>query len=404
MFRRILYASLVDVSLPNGPGVNERGFLKDMLARFGEELLAVIPTPSREMPKELLGMKAKFIPCRGSLRSVSGWSQANVLGSAILPRVPDRFRPDLIVMRAGALPIPQFLTARTAVAPYVLKTAGDIAFHRFYGKSAIRRSVKRINNALVSRLMHRALCIDVVNSTQRNAAIHAYPSLESRVHIVDNGVDLDHFSPSKGSAGRRRLGFSDADVVIGYVGNLPMQRGGREVIDAVANLKLHLPAKGLVIGDSGEAEACRSYANDCGVSDNVTVCGEVDYEFVPELMASIDVGLSILRPAERHHSELKVRQYLAAGLTVVGTEGSNDFLRGQEFARVVASVDSRDVTDAISSLVANGRPGLVELSKSARDLAESTLSTRARNDQRLALWEDLSANSAQRGHSAPGDS
>jgi len=400
VFRRILYTSLVDLSLPYGPGVNERGFLRDMLARFGDELCAVVPRPARSMPNELEGLNTSFIPCWGSVRTVSGWSQANALGSSVLLRAAGLFQPDLVVMRAGTLAIPQFTLTRRLRVPYVLKTAGDVTFQRFYEGSVLRKALKSVNDAMFAHLLHGALCIDVVSSAQREVAVQVYPDLESRVHVVDNGVDLDHFVPARDDAERQRMGISETDCVIGYVGGIPMQRGGKEVVDVVAGLRSLRKVRGLIVGDGGEAEACRRYAQDRGVSDLIVVFGEADYGDVPELMACIDVGLSIRRPRERGQSEMKVRQYLATGLCVVGTAVSNDFLRDHDFARVVETDAPSEVLNAVASFVAMGREVVMSLGRSARAFAESTLSIEARNDQRIKLWSEMEQVQAMRSNGA----
>jgi glycosyltransferase involved in cell wall biosynthesis len=184
------------------------------------------------------------------------------------------------------------------------------------------------------------------------------------------------------------LGFAADDFVVGYVGNVPMQRGGKEVIDVVACLGSNWNVKGLVVGDGGEAQACRQYAQQRGVSDAVVICGELDYGQLPDVVASMDVGLSILRPRERGASEQKVRQYLAAGLCVVGTAGSNNFLRGHEFARVVETAQPEEVVSAVASFLEAGREGISKLGLRARLFAEDALSIEARNDERLQLWRE----------------
>jgi hypothetical protein len=76
-------------------------------------------------------------------------------------------------------------------------------------------------------------------------------------------------------------------------------------------------------------------------------------------------------------------------LCVVGTEGSNDFLRGQEFAWIVETSDSDEVIGATVSFLERDRESLDLLGCRARTFAESTLSISARNDQRVALWNDM---------------
>ena len=395
MFKRILYTSLVDVSLPNGPGVNERVFLKDMAGRFGEDLCAVIPEPSRDFPEELSDLDRVFIPVHGPIRSPLGWTQVRAMGSRHLLRTARRFRPDLVVMRTGAIPLPHFMFSVRSNVPYVLKTIGDASFQRFYADHRVGRFLSPFNEAMVRRLLRGALCVDLVSSSQRDIAIQMDPDLAQRTHVIDNGVDLDYFSPGAAAGIGAKLGFPEGDPVIGYVGNLPMQRGGTEVIDAVAAFQGARRLRGLIVGDSGEADACARYASENGVAELVSVVGEVDYSKVPGLMAAMDIGLSILRPEERGASEQKVRQYLASGLCVVGTSGSNDFLKGNDFARVVESSQVHVVKAAIESLLAGGQERLSGLKSAARSFAESKLSISSRNDQRIAFWQEHWSSSIQ---------
>jgi glycosyltransferase involved in cell wall biosynthesis len=339
------------------------------------------------VPRELADLNAVWIPNHGSVRGMLGWSQVRVLGSRPVRRTISHFNPDIVVARIGALPLPYRFFPEELEVPYVLKTAGDLSFGAFYGNHRGGRLLARLNQAMVDRIVQGATCIDFVSTAQRELARDLYPDLEDRLHVVDNGVDLDQFRPAPGASVRSSLGFGDSDIVIGYVGNLPMQRGGKEVIDTVAHLQHLGNVKGLVVGDSGEAVACRRHAEERSVSDRVVVYGEADYGDVADLMAAMDVGLSILRSKERGASEQKVRQYLATGLCVVGTRGSNDFLAGMDFARVVASEDLREVAAAVESFVTLGREGRSQLGLEARAFAEAELSFAKRNDRRIRIWE-----------------
>lgn len=388
MFKRILYTSLVDLSLPNGPGVNERVFLKDMAGRFGKDLCAVVPKPARGFPEELAEVDRVFIPVDRPVRSPRGWAQVRAMGSWSLLRATSRFQPDLVVMRSGAMPLPHFLFSVRSNVPYVLKTVGDVSFQRFYANHRVGRLLSPLNEAMFRRLLRGALCLDLVSSRQRDIAIRVDPTLAPRTHVIDNGVDLESFSPRAATGIAAGLDGPERDPVIGYVGNLPMQRGGKEVIDALAAFQGSRQLRGLIVGDSGEAESLARYAREKGVAGRVNVVGEVDYSQVPGLMAAMDIGLSILRPEERGASEQKVRQYLASGLCVVGTSGSNDFLKGHDFARVVDSSESHVLKTAIESLLAGGSERLSHRKQAARSFAESELSFSSRNDRRLALWQD----------------
>ena len=213
-----------------------------------------------------------------------------------------------------------------------------------------------------------------------------YPGVEGQIYVIDNGADFEAFNAAKYPQSKQTLGFESESIVIGYIGNFPMRRGGKEVIDVVAALRSDPRVRGLVVGDSGEAEGCRKYAEELGVADLVTVYGEAEYSIVPSLTAAIDCGLSILRPAERGASEQKVRQYLASGACVVGTAGSNDFLRGQDFARVVESSDMDSVVSAVDELIQQGQEAIAALGSRAREFARNELTIAVRNDKRLQCW------------------
>ena len=386
MFKRILYTSFVDLSIPYGPGVNELVFIKDLLRRYRENLHVVVPLPTRGMPAELAALDATFLTVSGSSRTVLGWLQARSLGVLSLWRAMRRFEPDLVVMRSGAMAIPQLLVALQKKVPYVIKTAGDGSHSRFYARNPLSRSLKFVDRIMHKRILGNARCIDLVSEAQRQSMTNLFPALEDRVHVIDNGVDVSFFEVEDSAAGRKALGFGDHDIVIGYIGNFPFRRGGREVVDVVAALVPMHSVKGLIVGDSGEAVACRQYAETRGVADRVVVYGEADYADVPGLAAVIDCGLSILRPQERGASEQKVRQYLAAAACVVGTAGSNDFLREYDFARVVESDAADEVVAAVESLIADSRTGLVGLGSKAQEYARRELTISSRNDSRLQYW------------------
>ena len=388
MPKRILYTSFVDISIPYGPGINETGFLKDMLTRYGENLHAVIPRPSRGMPAELATLNSTYLTLSRSSRNPFGWFEARTVGAIPLWNAVRKFNPDLVVMRPGVLPIPQALIALLFKVPYVLKTAGDGRHAQFFKRNGIRRALKYFDQAILKYVFANARCIDVVSELQlRNLTSH-YPWVGEHIYVIDNGADFESFDSAKYTDSKKSLGLDDASIVIGYVGNFPMRRGGKEVIDVVAALKSDSRVRGLVVGDSGEAELCREYARDRGVADLVVIYGEADYSIVPRLIAAIDCGLSILKLEERGASEQKVRQYLASGSCVVGTAGSNDFLRGYDFARVVETDESAEVIAAVTDIIAGGQPAIAELCRKARDFAGAGLTISSRNDRRLQYWAE----------------
>lgn len=376
------------MSLSYGPGVNERGFIKDMNLRLGQSFKAAIPRPSKGLPIDLCDSNISYLNVSESCRSLSGWIETRLIGCLKLMRIVKDFKPDLVIMRLGAFPLPQFFLSLVVSTPFAIKHAGPGHFDFFYKVNPIRRITSGFNEFMLKKMLNQSLMIDVVSVIQFHSLIRRYPSVSERTYVIDNGADLSMFSIKSSenkSKMREVLHINEDDFVIGYVGSFPMRRGGKEVVDVVKSLQHAMCIKGIIVGDSGEAQNCRKYVHENGLDDFVNVIGEVDYMEVPKYMKIMDVGFSIRRPYEQHCSELKVRQYLASGLCVVGTPGSNDFLQGYEFARIVSGKSIREISEAVLSLFKEGRAGLMKKRKSASFFAQSELSIESQNNFRLKL-------------------
>ena len=389
--KRLLYTSLVDVSVPYGHGINERGFIKDMANRFGDHFKAVIPQPSKGIPDDLRKANISYLNYSKSSRKPFGWLESRLTGCLRLQALIKEFQPDLIVIRPGALPLPQIFSMRRFNIPFVLKTAGTGSFEAFYRRNYLRRILSGISEYLLRNLLNQCVAVDVASLMQLQSLTDLYPQVSDKAFVIDNGVDVAMFSTADGQRIRHRLNISDTDIVIGYVGAFPMSRGGKEVVDLVHLLRRSMPVKGLIVGDSGEADQCRKYIDKSGLSDLITATGQVEFEQVADFMSAMDIGLSILRPEKQHASEQKVRQYLASGLCVVGTQGSNDFLKGYDFARVVSGINISEITEAVLSLLKEGRPGLQKRAGQAKIFAQEALSIESKNNHRLNVWSQCLA-------------
>ncbi len=96
-------------------------------------------------------------------------------------------------------------------------------------------------------------------------------------------------------------------------------------LDAIGHLRnegLDLPLR--ILGEGGRLEALRSQADRLGIEDLVTFVGWVDPLVVREEMQAAGVGLLPLRPKrddlQAVGSPLKLYEYVATGLRVVGTD------------------------------------------------------------------------------------
>lgn len=384
---RVLYVSSVDISVPYGPGVNERGFIRDMVQKLGDEFQALIPKPLYTELNDMPRGPVNFTTYGLGSRSYRGFLEARTLGAVTACRMAKNFKPDFLAMRIGALPICELLVAKSLPGiPYALKTAGSGDMSRFYERNTGADILRSMDNKIRNRLINGAAQIDVVSSDQARSFVEHYPAVTGRVEVIPNGVDVELFNDEKRDESRTKFGWEKKDIVIGYVGGFPMYRGGREVIDLVSKFQ-DRDVYGVVVGDSGQAESCKLYAEKSGVADRMLITGQIDYLALPFIMSGLDVGISALRQNERHESEQKVRQYLATGAYVIGTQGSNDFLKGVEFASVVEDEDSDTLAQALKKFLNFHYKQRQGLRESARHFAHQKLATPRLNDIRMESWK-----------------
>lgn len=137
---------------------------------------------------------------------------------------------------------------------------------------------------------------------------------EDRLLVTPTGVDLALFAGTTDRAATRRsLGIDDGSFVIGWVGSFRAFHAIDQLVQAVAQLD---GATLLLVGDGPERPRTERLVETLGVTARFT--GTVPHDDLPRLMAAMDAGAVMARPAEPfHYSPLKVAEYLAAGLPVV---------------------------------------------------------------------------------------
>lgn len=383
---RILYLSLVDLSMSSGPSVNERGFLKDMALRFGDRFLALVPRTKRPLPKDLDDVSIEFISYVPGSKTIFGWLESRISGCFKAQLFINSFKPDVIVMRAGALALPQYVVARKNTSlPYFLKTAGGGDFNSFYNQNFMRRVISGINEIIFHFLIKNAQCIDVVSKMQVDSLSSCFPDSADKIFQIDNGVDTSLFNSEERVRVRERFGWGEQDVVLGYAGSQPYKRGAKELIHCVAAHK-NEGVYGLVIGRLDNNDDCLSLTKSLGVEHLVTFTGEVDYTDVPDLMSTFDIGFSLLELNERSASEQKVRQYISTGAFVIGTHGSNDFLEEMSFASVLDDNIPELACEAVQQYLNMNFNVRYSLRNDAKNYAINHGSISKKNEERLALW------------------
>lgn len=383
---RILYVTSVDPSVADGPGVNEREFLRAMQRHHAVEVDAILPTPAAPWPEDLDADRVVFTYERHMRHPVRALRHQYSQGRAIR-RALRSAAYDLAVIRLYPFPMAVAATVPRSGLPYVLKHLGpklvDVVDQQV---ARPLRVLAWLNRTVLERLLAGALLGETVSERQRQAVAARFPGMAARLRVVDNAVNTERFRPCERHVARARTGLDRFDPIIGYAGNYPALRGGMQIVEALPSLRRRFPRIGGLVLGGGDEERVRARASELGVSDICTITGRVAFECVPDYIAALDVGVSLLEPEESGASEQKIRQYLAAGRPVVTTPGTSAFVADIGAGSVVAFNDQGAFEEAVTGWLTADAGKWEQASARARDYAVGELSVERSIETRLQMW------------------
>jgi glycosyltransferase involved in cell wall biosynthesis len=390
---KIIYASIIDISLPNGPGVNEREFVHALQRRFGDNAGFVIPIPKD--PAAMDGL--------GNCRSYRVWPKRLRYVVAEFPmlwallRVVREEEPLLVVSRCGLLPIGLAIFAALKRTPIALKTHGDPTLKYLCDsggmKGFLTRLIRPASLWLSRFLVARAVKVDFCTPQLVTRNLGCHPGVpESKFLMVGNATNVEKFNPGPGRAARVSLGLPVTSRILGYVGGVPWQRGGRHIIKAVAALSKEYPDLiGVIVGgNSSGADDLEAFAEAMGVRDRCVFPGVVPYDDVPRWISSFDIGVAMDLPERAGYvgsSNQKIRQYLASGKPVIAAAGVNEFLEEEALGITVDGHDDRAFRDAVESYLTESAGEAESRSARARRYAEQFFSVDYTLSVRIDAWE-----------------
>jgi len=391
----IIYVTPIDISLPNGPGVNEREFVTALSHMYGKRARFVLPVPRDRSVLEGLGSVRTF-RVSGS-RAMHAFSELSFL-LALLDECR-RAKPYIVVARSGALPFALVAFGRLARYPLALKTYGEATLKYLCDqpgwKGWVARRIRGLNMRLADRLLESAFAVDCCTPQLVHRNITHHPTVDrTKFFHVDNATNVERFRPIPIGEARRKLGLEGFSHLIGYAGGVPWERGAVEMIHATAILRPKFPGLGcIVIGGGGQPlDELRALASCLGVGDCCLVMGQMPYEQIPLWVATFDVGIALDLDERMNYvgsSNQKIRQYLACGKPVVATAGANVFLEVERLGRTIRRGDFEGIAGVIEEFL-NRDPVATEAEAArARAYAVSELSIESAVRKRVAMWSSL---------------
>ncbi|MDQ1082190.1 MULTISPECIES: glycosyltransferase family 4 protein [Microbacterium] len=210
-----------------------------------------------------------------------------------------------------------------------------------------RRHRELVDEAAAVAIAERALTsADVVACVSEPVAAWARAQGARHPLVAPNGVDTDRIRPPF----RRRA--ADAAPTVGFVGTLKPWHGVDVLVDAVAELtRRGRRARLLVVGDGPERAGLERRAGALGVETEFT--GAVAPEQIPDMLARMDIGAAPYRAHDDYFSPLKVYEYLAAGVPVVGSEVGQvpALVRHGRTGLITRPGDVDSLADALQTLI-----------------------------------------------------
>lgn len=188
-----------------------------------------------------------------------------------------------------------------------------------------------------------------------DALLHLRGFLGDHATELPIGLDGELFKPGS-SPQRERLGWTEADWVIGYVGRLAYVKGVDLLADAFKKLQAHVPhARLLMIGAGEEEGKLRELLKDELATGVVHMELDVPHERLGDWYRAMDV---FVMPSRYENFSNAVLEALACGVPFLGSNvGGNPRLVESHGGHLFASASSEALCGALRFMVENVRRG-----------------------------------------------
>jgi teichuronic acid biosynthesis glycosyltransferase TuaC len=175
---------------------------------------------------------------------------------------------------------------------------------------------------------------------------------KSRLHVISNGVNLDHFRPRDRQACRAQLALPREGRLLVTVAHLGQRKGHHEMIRALPGLPEDV--KLVIVGGAaqgGTIEGLREIARSCGVDGRLILTGPQPYDRIPLYFSAADA--SVLA-SYREGCPNAVLESLACGTPVIATDvgAVPDILPVPSAGRIVPAEQVEPLRAAVAEVLA----------------------------------------------------
>jgi glycosyltransferase involved in cell wall biosynthesis len=302
--------------------------------------------------------------------------------------------PDIIVTRLGSIPSLQFFITLLFSKKLYIKTAS-----RFWGVQHKRNFLDNLFQKFLYNMNKFifAQCKGIDTVTEKFCSIfeNEYNIPKDKIAVIENSVNSSNFYPQKNIKCEKLQKIKDCFPVLGYVGNVPSERGAKQIIQVYERLKNKYPKISIVVVGSDEnISNLINYVAEKKYT-NIFFLNVVPYQDIPDIVNCLDIGYSFTTQYDLNevgNSSQKLRQYISCGKPVITMQGTNQFVFNDDLGSLV---DQNNI-DEIAAETEKWAQRVQSEGDALRDrlhaYACKHLSTEKTFQQRLEFWNYLLEN------------
>ena len=250
-------------------------------------------------------------PGEPAVREPAALAANGALRAALTARGPF----DLVYERYALWSYAGLEYAREAGAPGILEVNAPLIEEQARHRVLVNRDAAERVAARVFAAAHALVAV----SPGVAAWLSTYPGLQTRVHVIPNGVDPDRFPAARFA--QRPASREGGSFTVGFLGTLKPWHGLDVLVDAFARLHArNFDCRLLIVGDGPERRRIEAAIAERKIGSVVRLVGAVTPDQVPEYLAAMDVGVAPYPDlADFYFSPLKIYEYMVAALPVVAS-------------------------------------------------------------------------------------
>jgi len=388
-----VYLTEVDLSIDNGPGINEREFVSALLRKYGDEVCCIVPRPA--FPERYYNSEIEYVfshnqkPVKYLVFLLSLFLK--------LYKLNRRTNIKILIVRLGEVPLVPLIFGKIAGIPIYLKTLAGYYLFEKKNRTITQKFRAALTLPLYRKVIQQSDLADTVSYSYIDWLHSKFKITKKRIVFIPNGVNIHFFSPQDKATSKAKTGLDHFDKLIGYVGAFDSLRHVEDLIRSMHVFQKVGRIGLILVGDGPEKNKLKQRVKSLGLEKLVIFKGFVDYKDVPAYINSFDVAVDFsLIPMEvngrRRYASYsqKIPQYLSCGVPVIAWETEDtQFLRTEKIGEIIPVGEGGKISQAIKKFIVESNVDGYLLSKQCREFAEKKLAIEVLVAHRMKLWQQI---------------